>query len=61
MSAISDAPADERRANSWLSTDHDSDRDAFRAAFADFLVAQNITDRSTLEQIPMDFTHSLRA
>jgi general secretion pathway protein E len=50
MSAISDAPADERRANSWLSTDHDSDRDAFRAAFADFLVAQNITDRSTLER-----------
>jgi hypothetical protein len=50
MSAILETAVGERRATSWLSTDHDGDRDEFRTAFADFLVAQNITDRSTLDR-----------
>jgi general secretion pathway protein E len=50
MSAISSVAEATRPGNSWLSTDLENNRHELEAAFAEFLVAQNVTDHPTLER-----------
>jgi general secretion pathway protein E len=50
MSAISSVTEATRPGSSWLSTDLENDRHELEAAFAEFLVAQNVTDHATLDR-----------
>jgi general secretion pathway protein E len=50
MSAISWSAKATTPGKAWLSTNLEDSRYELEAAFAEFLVAQNVTDRSTLER-----------